>query len=220
MNYAPADYWNQFFDQRRLSGDDLDWGQQWVGAFLEPLRQAQVRTLLDLGCGTGNEVLNLARAGFEVTGLDYSQKAIGWAQAKAKAEAAFMVADMAKPLPFPNAGFDAVMSNVAMHMFSDTITQALFSEVRRIVRPNGLFLFHLNALEDRPFRAQRKPPIRELEPNYILEQDGQTMRFFSQEYLLELLSGWREVSLEPVEIPAAPEMGYPPKRVWRGIIRL
>ena len=48
------------------------------------------------------------------------------------------------------------------------------------MRPDGLFLFHVNSTEDRPLRALRKPVARELEANYILEEDGQTARFFSQ----------------------------------------
>jgi hypothetical protein len=82
------------------------------------------------------------------------------------------------------------MSNVALHMFDDARTRALFTEVRRIVRPQGLFLFHVNALADRPLRAKRKPPVYELTPNYILEADGQTMHFFSAAYLRQLLTGW------------------------------
>ena len=217
MNYSPPTYWDQFHHRNSLAGKDLDWGDQWTGAFIEPLHQAKVQTVLDLGCGTGNDVLRLARVGFAAMGLDYSQEAIRPAHLKADSEATFIVADIAKSLPFFNGSFDAVMSNVAAHMFSDAVTRALFAEIRRIVRPQGLFLFHVNALEDRPFRAARKPSARELEEHYILEQDGQTMHFFSREYLLELLAGWSNVSLELIEIPADEEAGYLPKRVWRGI---
>jgi hypothetical protein len=101
-------------------------------------------------------------------------------------------------------------------MFDDARTRALFTEVRRIVQPQGLFLFHVNALEDRPLRAKRKPPVRELAPNYILEADGQTMHFFSAAYLRELLTGWGEVYLELIEI-AARTTGEPFKCVWRGV---
>jgi SAM-dependent methyltransferase len=60
--------------------------------------------------------------------------------------AAFLVVDMTHRLPFPDGGFDAVMSNVAMHEFPDGVTRAVFAEVGRLVRPGGLFLFHVNAL--------------------------------------------------------------------------
>ena len=92
------------------------------------------------------------------------------------------------------------MSNVAMHMFPDGVTRAVFAEVGRLVRPGGLFVFHVNALEDRPLRARRLP-ARELEPDYVAEESGQTMHFFSESYLRELLGGWQDVDLAPVPVP-------------------
>jgi hypothetical protein len=105
--YAGAEFWDPFYRQRRESGHDLDWGGLWTGPFLVPLR------------------------GYSVTAIDLSGEAIGQAKAKFGPMAAFMVADMTKRLPFPDEGFDAVMSNVAMHMFPDGVTRAVFAEVRR-----------------------------------------------------------------------------------------
>jgi len=107
------------------------------------------------------------------------------------------------------------MSNVAMHMFPDGVTRAVFAEVGRLVRPAGLFVFHVNALEDRPLRA-RGLPARELEPDYVVEESGQTVHFFSEAYLRELLAPWQEVQLVPVLI-SRDETGEPYKHVWRGI---
>jgi SAM-dependent methyltransferase len=100
-------------------------------------------------------------------------------------------------------------------MFPDGVTRAVFAEIGRVVRPGGLFLFHVNAIEDRPLRARARPVVREIEPDYVLEETGQTMHFFSDDYLRELLLPWRTVSLESVEITDV--AGRPFKRVWRGI---
>ena len=131
--------------------------------------------------------------------------------------ARFLVADMTRRLPFPDGSFDAVMSNVAMHMFPDDVTRAVFAQVGRLVRAGGLFVFHVNSLEDRPLRA-RNLPARELEPDYVAEESGQTMHFFSEDYLRELLAGWQQVDLVPVPIPDS-DTGEPYKHVWRGIAR-
>jgi SAM-dependent methyltransferase len=176
-----------------------------------------VRTVLELGCGTGNDAARLAAEGYAVTATDLSSEAVEQARGKYGSLASFIVADMAQPLPFPDGGFDAVMSNVAMHMFPDSITRAVFAEVERLVRPGGLFVFHVNSLEDRPLRARRLP-ARELEPDYVVEESGQTMHFFSEAYLRELLAGWQEPRLEQVLIPHR-ETGEPYKNVWRGIAR-
>jgi SAM-dependent methyltransferase len=217
MAYAGAEFWDRFFRQRRESGNDLDWGGLWTGPFLDPLREAGVRTILELGCGTGNDAARLAREGYSVTAIDLSGEAIGQAQARFGTKATFMVADMAWPLPFSDGGFDAVMSNVAMHMFADSLTRSVFAEIGRLVRPGGLFMFHVNALEDRALRA-RWQPARELEDDYVVEESGQTVHFFSEGYLRELLGEWRELHLVPVSIPRR-ETGEPYKEVWRGMAR-
>jgi SAM-dependent methyltransferase len=217
VTYAGAEFWDQFFAERRESGRDLDWAGLWTRPFLLPLREAGVRTILELGCGTGNDAARLAGAGYRVTALDLSGEAIDQARARFGSVVRFVLADMTRRLPFPDAGFDAVMSNVAMHMFPDVVTRAVFAEVGRLVRPAGLFLFHVNALEDRPLRA-RAQPARELEPDYVAEESGQTVHFFSEAYLRELLEGWQDLRLGWVQIPHR-ETGEPYKRVWRGVAR-
>jgi hypothetical protein len=87
-----------------------------------------------------------------------------------------------------------------------------------VVRPDGLFLFHVNALEDRPLRARSRAVVAEIEPDYVLEDSGQTMHFFSEAYLRELLREWRELRLGRVEIVHRKKDG-PAKQVWRGLAR-
>ncbi len=217
MVHAGAEFWDQFFRRRRESGDDLDWEGLWTEPFLGPLRQAGVHTVLELGCGTGNDAARLAGEGYAVTAIDLSGEAIAQARARFGSLARFLVADMTQRLPFPSGDFDAVMSNVALHMFPDGVTRAVFTEVGRLVRPGGRFLFHVNALEDRPLRA-RHLPARELAPDYVAEESGQTMHFFSEAYLRELLAGWRELHLASVPVPHR-ETGAPFKHVWRGVAR-
>ena len=217
MAYAGAEFWDQFHRERQESGNDLDWEGVWTALFLAPLRQAGVRTILELGCGTGNDAARLAAEGYSVTAIDVSSEAIGQAQAKYGSLASFLVADITQQLAFPDGSFNAVMSNVAMHMFPDGVTRALFAQVGRLVRAGGLFLFHVNALEDRPLRARRLP-ARELEPDYVVEESGQTMHFFSEAYLRELLGGWQEVQLVSVPIRRG-ESDELVKHVWRGIAR-
>jgi SAM-dependent methyltransferase len=215
MVHAGVEFWDRFFRQRLESGHDLDWAGLWTTPFLVPLRQAGVRTILELGCGTGNDAARLAGERYSVTATDLSDEAIAQAQAKFGSLARFLVADMTQRLPFPDGSFDAVMSNVAMHMFPDHVTRAVFAQVGRLVRADGLFVFHVNSLEDRPLRA-RSLPARELEPDYVAEESGQTMHFFSEAYLRELLAAWQQVDLIPVPIDRT---GEPFKHVWRGIAR-
>src|ERR1700689_1281360 len=80
--HAGAEFWDRFFRQRRESGNDLDWEGRWTRPFLMPLREAGARSVLELGCGTGNDAARRAEAGFSVTAIDSSGEAIGRARAR------------------------------------------------------------------------------------------------------------------------------------------
>jgi SAM-dependent methyltransferase len=173
--------------------------------------------VLSSGTSTGNDAARLAGEGYSVTAIDLSREAIRQAQGNYGSSVTFLVADMTGRLPFSDESFDAVMSDIAVHMFPDSVTRAVFAEVERLVRAGGLFMFHVNSLEDRPLRVRRLPAC-ELEPDYVAEESGQTMHFFSEAYLRELLAGWQQVQLVPVPVMHR-ETGEPFKHVWRGLAR-
>jgi SAM-dependent methyltransferase len=207
-------YWDRYYRGLGERDSDLDWGGRWTAPFLPLLRAAGATDVLELGCGTGNDAARLAREGFQVIATDLSSEAVAAARRKYGDLVDVRVLDMAAGLPFPEAGFDAVMANVALHMFTDAVTRAVFADVRRVLRAGGLFLFHVNAHDDRPLREPARPVLRELEPDYVLEEAGQTVRFFSRSYLDDLLTGWQVVMLDHVEIPHETR-NEPYKRVWR-----
>ena len=216
MAYADAGFWDGYYRGLRQTGREMDWEGLWTRPFLAPLREAGTRTILELGCGTGNDAARLVGEGYQVTAVDLSAEAIAVARDRFGQAVRFLIADIGMPLPFRDASVDVVMSNVALHMFPDGVTRSVFAEIRRLVRPGGLFLFHVNAAEDRPLRARWRPVARELEPDFVLEESGQTMHFFSEPYLRELLQEWDELRLDPVEITRS-ETGEKFKQVWRGV---
>jgi SAM-dependent methyltransferase len=216
MTYAPASFWDGFYQRLRQAEDDLNPTGRWAASWLSFLEQSDSTRLLDLGCGTGGDCLVLARHGLDVTGVDYSHEAVMRAKEKARQEslaATFLQADIAVALPFPAGYFDAIMSNVAFHSFPDALLRSILGEVARVLRAGGYFLFHVNSLEDMQYRP--KVRIEELEPDFYLESDGQTMHFFSDQYCRDLLQGWQILDLTHVHFPPAGTWTH--KCVWRGV---
>jgi SAM-dependent methyltransferase len=211
---AQKRYWDEYYRGLGERGSDLDWGGRWTAPFIPLLKGAGARDVLELGCGTGNDAARLAREGFHVLATDLSAEAVASARQKYGDLLDVQVVDITAGLPFAEASLDAVMANVALHMFTDAVTRTVFADIQRVLRPGGLFLFHVNAHDDRPLRERRRPVLRELEPDYVLEEAGQTVRFFSRTYLDDLLTGWQVVMLEHVEI-AHGCADVPFKRVWR-----
>lgn len=215
---ADSRYWNDYFDDLRRQGRDLDWAGRWTDPFVPILKAEGVRSVIEIGCGTGHDAHRLAHAGFEVIALDFSSRAIAQARARYGNDVEFVVADVTKGLPYEDQTFDAAMANVSLHMFPDRVTRSIFEDIRRILRIGGLLAFHVNSLDDRPLRERRRPVARELEHDYVLEQRGQTVRFFSKSYIGELLRDWEIVHCDHIEI-ADDDTGQPFKRVWRVVAR-
>ena len=103
--------------------------------------------LLDLGCGTGNHVLSLARRGHVVVGVDQSASMLARATQKAAAMA------QTQPRPSFQQGdvrdvdvgtrFDAVimMFAVLCYLHDDGDVLKALATVRRHLEPGGLFIF-------------------------------------------------------------------------------
>lgn len=157
--YAKAAVW----DTLHARDKELNPQGWWVPGLLPFLTAAGARTVLDVGCGTGADAVNLAEIGLHVTAMDYSEVALARARDKA-AEASvavdFRQGDMAQPFPFADENFDAVMSNVAMHMFDDQTTRRIIGEMRRVLKPAGLLLLHVNSTEDMSYREKQLGILR------------------------------------------------------------
>jgi len=94
---------------------------------------------LDLACGTGAVAMRAARAGADVTGLDFSDVMIATARRRAEEEGLAISYDVgdAENLPYPDASFDVVSSSVGVFLAPDH--EAVAREVARVVRPGGRF---------------------------------------------------------------------------------
>lgn len=92
--------------------------------------------VLDAGCGTGRHALLLARAGADVTAVDFSAAMLANARSKPGADAIkFLQHDLETGLPFSDDAFDCVISGLVVDHITDLV--GYFSELRRVCYPGG-----------------------------------------------------------------------------------
>src|SRR5258708_19337036 len=104
---------------------------------------AHLRDVLDIGCGPGGWVLEMAHANADMraTGIDVSQGMIDYANALARANgldnAQFHVANAIDPLGFPDASFDLVNARHIEGAIPIAAWPGLFKEMVRVSRRGG-----------------------------------------------------------------------------------
>jgi len=139
-------------DEYRLEAGFYDkiWGRHDYdidAGFLEDLFQKHdCRSILDVGCGTGNHVLRLWRMGYEVAGVDISPTMLRIARSKVKgAKIKFFRGEMKtlRAIIPKHMKFDAAISlgQVSSHLYSDHDVQVFLKSLLTILKEGGLFVF-------------------------------------------------------------------------------
>ena len=96
--------------------------------------------VLDLGCGSGNLVYELARLGNRVAGLDLNRKAVLFSKDRCHGlRAQFAVGDGVE-LPFSDQQFDATVIMEVIEHLSEQAAKHVLRELRRVTRPGGWLL--------------------------------------------------------------------------------
>jgi len=107
------------------------------------------KKVLEIGCGMGIDLMEFAKAGAIVAGVDVTPKSIELAQ---KAFAAFdlkgeLANQNAQKLPFPDSTFDLVYSCGVLHHIPEA--EATVKEIYRVLKPGGevkILLYYKNSL--------------------------------------------------------------------------
>lgn len=123
---------------------DCPWIKQAVG-----FDRYKGKRLLEVGFGTGTDLLQFARAGAKVTGVDLTPRSIEIARRRFEVYGLigeFAIGD-GESLGFPDSSFDVVYSFGVLHHTPDT--QRAVREIHRVLKPGGraiVMLYHRASL--------------------------------------------------------------------------
>ncbi|MFF3618874.1 class I SAM-dependent methyltransferase [Streptomyces sp. NPDC002467] len=170
---------------------------------------AGARKVLELGAGHGRDALYFARRGLSVWAADFSPAGLEQLRVAAAAQGlagqvTTAVHDVRQPLPIANASVDAVFAHMLLCMaLSTQEIHALVTEVRRVLRPGGAFVYTVRHTGDAHYRAGTG------HGDDIWEHGGFAVHFFPRDLVDALARGW---ILDEV---AAFEEGDLPRKLWR-----
>ncbi len=146
-------------------------------------RSEQENKLVDLGCGLA-EVARVARdRGWKVTTVDNSEMMVNYAESLGFES---ILADLSKPIPIDDDSFDFCLAvDVAQYI---PHCEGFFSEITRIVKPEGLILF---GTENYASLSSRLRHLWGLPPR----NEGRQIRSFTKSTLFRLFEQqrWRLV---------------------------
>jgi len=175
----------------------------------EIFRAEGVRRILELGGGQGRDTFFLVQSGFTVDVLDYAAPGVEAMQRKARelgvSDSVHPAQhDVRRPLPFPDATFDACYSHMLFCMALTTADlDALSREILRVLRPGGLCVYTVRTTNDPDFGRG----IHRGEDLY--ENQGFIVHFFDRTKVERLGHGYEIVSIDEFE------EGKLPRRLYR-----
>ncbi len=124
---------------------------------------------IDLGCGTGTNVITLARVGWQVTGVDFALPAIRMAKNKMNktgTHANLLVGDVTK-LTGIAGPFDLALDLGCFHGLTQQGKQDYLNQLDRILAPNGFWLLYAFI---NPGTPHSMTGLAEAEINFISSQ--------------------------------------------------
>lgn len=153
------------------------------------------RRVLDLGCGTGVDLVHFAQGGARAVGVDAAPAAIDLARqnlAHQRLAADLAVAD-GESLPFANDSFDYVFAHGVVQYAADD--RRIVEECRRVLKPGGRAFFQvynrvswLNALSK----------LMKVELEHV---DAPVLRKYSRAEFARLLAGFSDVTFITERFP-------------------
>jgi SAM-dependent methyltransferase len=190
--------------------------------------------LLEVGCGMGTDLLQFARGGAQVTGIDLTPRSIAISRRHFEIygeRGEFAISDCEK-LPFKSESFDAVYSNGVLHHTPDTAVAV--RELYRVLRRGGqarVMLYHRGSLA---FWGQivlrhgllggellRGRSPEQIMSRYVEVNEGggcPLVKVYSRKQARKLFSMFREVNVE-VEQLTRPELPLLGKLIPEGVFR-
>lgn len=185
-------YWNdEYWEYVINNNNKADFiKESWLEKYIEEINKVESKTAIDLGCGIGQDTKWLLDKGFDVVSCDFSDRALNKLK-EIIPNSKTMQINIKEKLPFENNSIGLINANLSIHYFSMENTIKIFNEIRRVLKPNGLFVGRVNSDKNEGYIQEN---TKEIEKNFYYE-DGRYRRLFNKEQFDTLTKDWNVIVL-------------------------
>lgn len=151
---------------------DLQWPDENVVRYLNKnFKNAEGKTLIDFGCGSGRNTFVMAQMGFKVYAIDYNEDCLQLTKEKIDKLSSAQVVytrNNRTDIPVPLESADGVIAWGALFYVNSKERIELFKQIREVLKPHGLFFADYRTKEDSHYGKGR-----EIEKDlFVLEDSG------------------------------------------------
>jgi demethylmenaquinone methyltransferase / 2-methoxy-6-polyprenyl-1,4-benzoquinol methylase len=217
------DVWHERIFQTDPAHEDAS--SPWYVLVREQLGNVEGLRVLEVACGRGGFVNELARKGAQVTGCDFSHAAVRVGQERLRtlgngSSAAFIQGD-AQALPFADESFDLVVSCETIEHVPDV--KKAMREIWRVARPGAKFFLttpnYSNLMGLYDLYARVRHPGRKDEQPFDRRQWFPQIRKYVRDAGWKILRSDGTVHQLPI-VPGRNPIGLPFLEINRGVRRL
>lgn len=173
---------------------DLDY----INRIPKSLESKKALPVLDLGCGSGWLSIFLARAGFQVVGVDVANHALELAKSWAEDEGHkidFQESDITS-LGFGNDYFGSVVANSIFEHLTYELAVKTIQDIHKILQPGGYLLACFDLVGTGPGEYFRLADGTQVYTDK--GRQGMILRCFSDDEIKSLLGSWEILELSTV----------------------
>lgn len=169
------DFWNEKYREGIINTREDIVTDDWLNKFEH--YTASCSTVLDLGCGSGNDTQVFLEKGKKVTVCDQSEICIENIKRIFPELLAAECFHMPGVFPFQENAFDVICADLCLHYFIEKDTFDILNELKRILVPDGYLLVRVNSVNDTNHGAGAG---EETESHLFRTEDGMLKRFFDE----------------------------------------
>jgi SAM-dependent methyltransferase len=158
------------------------------------IKANNLKTLLDLGCGSGRDSIYFFNKGLKVTALDSSKTGINKLRSQ-NGKINALLEDI-RNIKFKENSFDVIYAHLSLHYFDDETTKKIFDNLYRNLKRGGFIFARCKSTEDLLFGQGEK-----IEENMYKKEH--VRHFFTKEYMAEKLRKFEIVRIRKMSFTRA-----------------